>query len=185
MFFKLCNYLFWSRTTTQVWRNTLLFLLVCPFGFAPVARASIDVGAGLSSITSSRQSLAITGSYATPGLSFSGFAAGVQTPLYYHSAYVFGVYRMMISDSFGWGAIRAGFGFGFLYGQRGLRDSPTATVIEEKTDFAIGPGFKITWDVMGPVFLNLEAIYGLRDPAVHALLSFQDVQVLSLGFKLW
>lgn len=125
----------------------------------------------------------VAGSYRGSQWEFTGFATGVQSEIYFHSAYGLSIYRHWKSGSIWSGPISSGFGLGVIYATRGFQDQGSTTE-ETKDDFAAGPAFEVQWFILGPMYLRLEALYGLRDIGAHAALNAQDFVHLSLGFSL-
>lgn len=79
-----------------------------------------------------------------------------------------------------------GFGVGTLYAERGFKD--TSNTLLKKTDYVLGPAFYSQWNFIGPLYLNVEGIYGLIGPSNrnHDLvgLNARDHVNLSIGFVL-
>ncbi len=137
----------------------------------------------MSSATSGRTVPALQGTLIFTDWAFSVSATGVKSPLYYHSAYLATFHKLWSSGSFFWGSLRAGLGGGLFFASRGFREDPSQSV-DSTQDLALGPSFLVNWYFLGPCYISLESLYGIRSPWSHLMLSFQDVTILSLGFQL-
>ena len=81
------------------------------------------------------------------------------------------------------GEVRAGFGAGTMVMMRGYRSNTTST-LNETSDFALGPAFRVSYHPTGVIFVALEGIYGLRDVTANLTLNFQDVVLMSFGVQI-
>ena len=163
----------------QKW-GTLVSLII--FLSLP-ATASVDLGVGMTSAMGGRNIPSLAGGFKGSKWEFTGFATGVQSELYYHSAYGLNAYRHWKSGSILGGTVNSGFGLGVIYASRGFQDLGS-TDEEIKSDFAAGPAFEVQWLFVGPLYFRLEAMYGLRNFNAHVALNAQDFVHLSLGFSL-
>ncbi|MDZ4660602.1 MAG: hypothetical protein SGJ18_03165 [Pseudomonadota bacterium] len=161
----------------------ILAFLTFSIGLSSQVLAGLDLGMGPISGNSSRLVMGGNVAWNTPGYSVSAHSTGVQTNLYYDSSYYVSLTWSSVRSQFWWGAIHGGFGLGAYFTERGYRET-TASSLERASDLALGPSIRIVWDVLGPVYISLEGMYGLRNPLAHLFLSFQDVELISVGFHL-
>lgn len=145
------------------------------------AKASLDLGLGQSSVTAGHSALTIAGAVSWSNYALSAASTGMQTSLYYQSSYAVTLYKVWTSGDFLVGQISSGFGTGVFYSVRGFLDTTGSE--EKKIDTGLGPAFRIQWLLGGPFYINLEAIFGLRDLGSHLTLNFQDFTTFSFGFK--
>ncbi len=162
-------------------RLTTLFLIIF---YHLSLSAAIDAGIGTGGGMSGRAVPALSLNYSGNDFDLTTFLSGVRNNLYYQSDYYLGYTFKIWQGEFMWGPINAGFGGAVYYSERGLRSAVSGGVDEKSTDFAVGPSLRIVWKIFGPVFISLDALYGVRDLAPHLFLTFQDVEVLSLGISL-
>ena len=81
------------------------------------------------------------------------------------------------------GPMNFGVGPGLMYAQRGFQDIGSESE-DKKHDFAFGPAFRLNYHVLSFMYVNIDAIYGLRSIFRHLTLNFQDVVVVSVGFRI-
>ncbi len=144
------------------------------------AQSGILVGAGYSSTTSGRPVPGLALGYNADKWAVTTTATGVQTPLYYHSAWTLSGYKTIKNGNFGVGTIESGLGFGIFYARRGYRDS-TTSALDTADDFNLGPGFRVCWKFLGPASISVEAQFGMRRPLQLIVLSAQDVATVTVG----
>ncbi len=113
----------------------------------------------------------------------SGYISGVQNSYYYQSDYYLSLNRKLVSGEFFWGTLTGFFGGGVFYSERGLRTAAAGNVSDKENDFLLGPSLNIKWAFWGPAYIMLDALYGIREIYAHLTMSFQDVEVLSVGFN--
>lgn len=162
----------------------LLFFLF--FFFQSPSFGAIVVGAGTSSATSGRIRPGLYGAFETDSISISAFTTGTNNYYSYHSSYYGGFFLNTVKDGFWWGDIIGGFGLGMLYSERGFQDGD-ADDLTVTSDFVMGPSFRMSWNFAGPVFLGLEALFGI-DPTSqgifnHITLNFQDFVIMNAGVR--
>lgn len=161
-------------------RFTILLVLCL---WTSSASADVEIGLGMSS-TIGRFVPALSASYVAEPWAISGSSVGVQTPVYYESAYTLAGYKTWKAGDFWWGPVTAGFGGGLAYSQRGYRTSASGDP-SHLTDFNLGPAFRVQWNFLGgslPIFFNFDAIYGLGLASIE--LAGQDNVIFSLGCRL-
>ena len=151
----------------------LLFITTPSYG-------NIEVGTGLSSATGGRTVPTLALGVHLSNWTASGFATGVQSEYYYHSAYAAHLFRTWKSGTFLGGNVESGFGGGLYYSQRAYQAS-NETVETTSSDFVFGPAYRLHLVYWDHVYINMDAIFGLRDFSLHTALTFQDVISLSLG----
>lgn len=147
------------------------------------AQASLDLGIGPISSYSGRLVNGANVAWNSSNFTLSVQSTGVQTHLYYDSSYYVALTWPSVSNEFWWGALRGNFGIGSFYSERGYRETATSS-LEKASDFVLGPSIRIVWDILGPMYLSFEGMYGLRNPVAHLALSFQDVEMIAIGFHL-
>jgi hypothetical protein len=158
----------------------LVWILIVP---CLPARAAVEIGTGFNSSTAGRSIPALFLAYSADAWSLSFSSVGVQTPRYYHSAYTVSYLRTWKSGDWIWGPIESGFGLSILYASRGFADSGAVESVRD--DVAIGPALRVNWFVADPVFLGIEALYGLRDFGQHLALNAQDHVGFIVGVRAW
>ncbi len=144
-------------------------------------QASIYMGAGVGGATAGRNNLAIVIGLNSEDTHVSAFISGLQNSYYYQSDYFLSYNKKIVSSEFLWGSLLGHFGGGIFYSVRGLRTTTSGSTTEEVSDVILGPSLNIRWNLFGATYFAIDAIYGLRNPLMHLVLSFQDVEVLSLG----
>ena len=162
-------------------RKRLLFFLL-PSLWGTLGLASLDLGVATSSATSGRMIPALSAGLLMDTWRMTFLSTGVQTPIYSHSAYRVLFLKNWQAGSFLWGTVSTGFGAGVAYSCRLMVDDLVTTT--KKEDYLAGPAWNMAWHFAGPLFFNIEALFGLRQPANHLLLSFQDFVSLSFGIRL-
>jgi hypothetical protein len=145
-------------------------------------KASFELGVGTSSSTSGRVIPALSATYDFGSWAVSGSSTGVRTSVYHLSGYTLGFVRRWNLGSFGWGDLHAGFGLGLAYSHYGYRESPDAVAVT-KGDGTAGPLFQFRWMFLGPVYLGLDSLFGLRYPTGLLGLAAQDVILFSAGYR--
>lgn len=163
--------------------KTLFCITIFVGLWAPSAHA-LDLGVGLGSSTGGRTIPTFNLGFQLGDKTISGQMTGSHTGYYYVSAYQLGYYWTWDPGEFIWGKVSSGFGVSAYYSQRGYRESTTAT-LETSDDYALGPAIRVKWNFLGPAYLGLEAMYGLRSIGHHLQLSFQTVTLFSLGVSAW
>ncbi len=158
------------------------FLLIFLVSFFPSKNslAGLIFGSGVTSATAGRVSPVLN-----LGLDYSSFAltatsVGVENTYYYHSAYNLVLVSQREFSKYLWGDLRGGIGLGAHYAKRGLKDGTNAEEI--KSDYAIGPAIRLTWEFIPYCFIGLEAIYGIRN-LNFVILSTQNIRSLVLGVR--
>lgn len=147
------------------------------------AHALVDLGVGFNSGTSGRQVPAIAAGINGSGWAITGTSTGVQNDYYYYSNYSLSYFWTWSAGQILWGNASAGFGVGTFYNEHAFKDEGSSTE-EDQSDFGLGPAFYTRWNVLGPVYLNMEVIFGLRDILRHVTLNGQDVVTFSVGVRL-
>ncbi len=160
----------------------LKFLLLLVISSISVAHAELGVASGFSAVTGGRSIPLLYASAESNEYALTGYGVGVANPSYYHSGYVLDLFkRYRPSGEFISGGIDAGLGWGFYYYKMGFKRS-SSSPIEEKSATATGPAFRVIWNLAPPVFLGIEAMYGIRG-ANWVLLSTQDIVSVLLGVR--
>lgn len=159
----------------------LIFILL----LHPSVEASYEMGVGSTSLTSGRivptLALAVTDSSWT----VSGFSTGVQNSYYYQSSYGVNYFKTWNAGTFWGGNLSHGFGGGAVYSLRAFQDEGS-TSEAKSTDFLLGPSLRTNWSYGNSVYINIDAIFGVRNPFVSIFsLAFQDAICMSVGIRLW
>lgn len=147
------------------------------------AIAAVQIGSGINSTHSGRLVPSLAAAYVGKSLTLSGFSSGVANSYYYHSSYGLGVYGTSEAGSLLGGPVTFGFGLGAHYAERGLKDLG----LDESTsrsDYAIGPAFRLNYVMFNFLYFNVDAIFGLRNVFRHLTFHFQDVISISAGIQL-
>lgn len=150
--------------------------------FCSAGHSAIELGFGFNSATSGRIVPAVVTSLSGEGWLLTGHSTGVQTDLYYHSSYGLSYFWTWDSGTLFSGNVSSGLGLGAFYSVREYRDSSSADV-EQGSDFGLGPGFRVNWTFLGPLFLNMEGVFGLREITHHLTLNYQDYVNFSIGLR--
>jgi len=151
--------------------------------FSSQSWAMFELGAGLSSATSGRHLPALTGALTGSNWALTGSSTGARSGYYYYANYSAAWMRTWSADSFLWSTLEAGFGAGAFYSLRSFKDEG-ATSEDKNSDFGLGPAFRVQWNVLSPVYINLEVIWGLRDLMRHLTLNGQDLVTFSVGVEI-
>jgi len=151
--------------------------------FAVAGWSSIDLGSGISSVTSGRMVPGLNVGYTSSNWALSINSIGVSSSYYYQSSYSMNYFWTWQSDQLFWGRTTSGFGFGALYSQRGFQDEGSTTQ-EVKSDYGLGPSFRVRWFFAQPIYMNMEMLWGLRGTANLAL-NGQDFIMFSVGVQAW
>lgn len=155
-----------------------IFLLILSTLFLTnESSADVLLGSGMSSVTKGRTvpSLYMGVDYGSSVYNF--YAVGIQTEIYYHSAYKISYYQQTAIGQ----NKRVGFGIGSHYSVRGYRNDKDAK--EEKvSDFTLGPGMRFCFDIGDSVFFSLETVYGIRN-IMPLFLSFQNTNSMNFGVR--
>jgi hypothetical protein len=134
------------------------------------------------SATSGRQIPALAGGISTANWALTGTSTGVRSYYYYHNTYSLSYFRVWQSGELWWGKVKSGFGVGAFYYEREFRDEGTAP--KKDQDFGLGPAFQVRWFPLGPVYFNMEVIFGLRDIFANLLMNGQNLVTFSLGVEI-
>ncbi len=161
-------------------RVFFLAVILCPSWLY----AAVQVGTGLSSSMSGRPIPGLELGVGGEAWKATASAIGVQSSYYYHASYSASFFRTWKAGEFLWSEVQSGVGGGLMYSVRGFQDQGSTTE-ESKNDFALGPAFFVQWFLVGPVYLQLEMIWGLRGINELIGLNGQDVIFLSLGLSSW
>ncbi len=151
--------------------------------FAPAAHAGLELGGGTTSSTSGRLVPALSGAVTFGEWAVTGTSTGTRTNVYYLSAYTMGAVKRWPAGKFWWAEMVLGFGGGVAYSQYGYRNTPTDTM-ETKADFTAGPLIQFRWEFLGPLYVGLDALFGIKYPTGVLALALQDVVSLTLGLSL-
>ena len=153
----------------------------CLFLFLIFSSANADVilGSGFSSMTGGRANPIIYTGIDSPSFAFTVIAMGVKNDVYYHSGYIFSAFAQKDVGDLFWGKIRGGIGGGIHFAERGYSDG---LINENKSDFAIGPTIRVTWEFIPFLFVGVEALYGIRN--INTLiLGTQTISNIVLGVR--
>lgn len=160
-------------------------LIIALLGLSSTGQASYEIGTATTSVTSGRTVPALHTAIGFSSFTLSFLAAGVKTSLYSNSAYRLLILKEWGGELFFWGPITTGVGAGLAYTHRSwVADLSLPSEPEIQSEYLAGPAWRLTWEFGGPVFLGIEALFGLRQPMTHLLLSFQDFISLNLGVRL-
>ncbi|MBT3984449.1 MAG: hypothetical protein HOE90_24045 [Bacteriovoracaceae bacterium] len=155
--------------------------LVC---LIPKANALIRLGTGVSAVTEGRVHPLIFGGVDAGDLAFTAYSVGYKSSYSYHSAYqVNFFFNFFPKETFIWGHFVAGAGWGVHFFEKGFQGGPSDRRLK-KRNFATGPTIRGLWHYAGPLFIGLEAMYGMRNLGAHILLSTQDTAALIVGFEI-
>ena len=166
---------------TSIFVNIVLFIcLVC----STQLFATLEMGAGINSSTSGRIVPGIAVGAGANSWLMTATSSGVKNDYYYRSTYSLSAFATWKTGTFIWGDIVTGVGAGAVYSENGFQDDGAAS-LKKDSDIAVGPAFKVKWFLLGPIYMNMEAILGLRNPGTHLLsLQFQDFVTLSFGVSI-
>ncbi|HEX4924261.1 MAG TPA: hypothetical protein VFV50_09245, partial [Bdellovibrionales bacterium] len=144
---------------------------------------ALELGVGTSSSNSGRLVPGLSATASIGPIALTGTSTGTRTSVYYLSSYTFGAVKRFEGGRFWWGDLQLGFGLGVAYSQYGYRSSPQGEH-DVKRDFTGGPLFQFRWAFLDPVYLGMDALFGLRYPQGLLALALQDVIMLSVGVGL-
>jgi hypothetical protein len=116
--------------------------------------------------------------YDSPSFALTFTAVGVNNSVYYQSGYLLAAYFQNEPGSYLWGKVRGGLGGGFHFAQRGYSDG---SANEKKSDIALGPAIRVTWEILPYIFVSAEGLYGLG--TINYLLVFQSVNSIIFGVR--
>tara|TARA_Y100000385_G_C12750291_1_gene490606 strand:- start:75 stop:554 length:480 start_codon:yes stop_codon:yes gene_type:complete len=154
-----------------------LFLILGTLLLLSEVRADVLLGTGMSSVTKGRTVPSLYMGIDKGSSVYNFYAVGIQTEIYYHSAYKVSYYQQTAIGQ----NKRVGFGIGSHYSVRGYRNDKDAK--EEKvTDFTLGPGMRFCFDIGDTVFFSLETVYGVRN-IMPLFLSFQNTNSMNFGVR--
>ncbi|MBF0364978.1 MAG: hypothetical protein HQK50_05370 [Oligoflexia bacterium] len=159
--------------------TTLFFLLL--FAFCLEAFADLKVGGNISSSTRGRT---LPGYYLAIGSDQAGVSAssaGFQTSLGYASYYQFNAFGLFRPGTILGRKIEAGFGAGIYFYKLGYRETILDNAGTTKSSFAAGPSARVLWYFLGPAFMGIETMLGIRDLGLNLLLCYQDSTQFVLG----
>lgn len=156
-----------------------IYLLLCSL-FCNLSYAGITLGTGVTSATSGRVSPFLHGGYDDTNFALTLTSVGVKNDYYYHSAYNFVLVAQKDFPKYLWGNLRGGIGIGSHYAIRELKDGTNSNI--KKSDFALGPAIRITWEFLPYTYIGLEAIFGIRNANI-IVLSTQNIRSLILGVR--
>lgn len=156
-------------------RYICLFL----FLFFSSANAEVILGSGYSSMTGGRTNPIIYTGMDSSNFALTLTAVGVNNDVYYHSGYIISAFAQKDAGDLFWGKIRGGIGGGIHFAKRGYTDG---SIDENKSDFAVGPSMRVTWEFLPFVFVGVEALYGIRNFNV-ILLNTQTITNVVLGVR--
>lgn len=150
--------------------------------FSSLSFASIDIGAGTSSVMSGRPAptLALNWNSSSWGVLYR--SVGVQTPVYAESAWTVAAYKVVHTETMGLLDADVGAGLGGSYILKNFRFDSTVPM-ESEHDFVVGPELCLKF-TMGPVYLGFDTLLGLTSAVLqHVLLNFQDVSHVTIGLS--
>ncbi|MDZ4676533.1 MAG: hypothetical protein SGI74_03405 [Oligoflexia bacterium] len=159
----------------------IVFLLLA---FSSAADGSLEIGVGLSSSMSGRHIPGMTAAYLGNDWALSGTSTGAHTATYYTSAYTASYYRTWNPGKFFWGNLRAGFGGGLGYIERGYRSSTSTSNYETRTEILAGPSFRATWNFLGPMVFTFDGLYGFGIATIGLPPLMHDLVMFSLGCEI-
>ena len=149
---------------------------------SPRTYAELSVGPAFTGATSGRvvPSLFL-------GLDISSFivtyyGTGVSTSVYYQVTNQIGFLKKWSKKPFLWGQVEPALGGAALFSQRGY--SPNPSTQQVTNDFTLGPDFRVSWYLSGPVFLSVDVLFGLQSLYNLFYLAPQDEANLVLGISL-
>jgi hypothetical protein len=149
---------------------------------AGIARAEVAVGAGLMANTFGRDVVALYGAASAGNFGVSAFSGGVATSVYYQSAYELSFSYLVRPGRLLWGPIMVGLGFGAYLAKE--RYAPPGMIAGNHFDYTLGPDFSITWKFLGPMFVTVDALFGLRNVWSNFVLAPQDIVNGAVGVRL-
>ncbi len=144
-----------------------------------LAYAGLFIGTGVTNITGGRIVPALHTGYDSSQFALTLTSVGVKNSVYYHSGYLLNLFSQTEMGDFWWGKLRAGIGGGVHFAKRSYTDGSHS---ETKSDFALGPSMRATWEFLPSTFLGIEALYGIRGVNTLALVS-QRVILLNFGVR--
>lgn len=159
------------------------FFILCLFLaiFPQNTWSKVGIGSGLSVVTEGRHHPLLYASIESDKWALTANSVGFQTSRTYHSAYQANLFYMFKPQKVLWTTFDAGIGWGAFYYKQGFKFKADSTPVE-RDNYATGPAIRVLWHFMGPVFLGLEAMFGIRGLQV-AVLSTQDVSSLIFGVR--
>lgn len=168
---KILLYLFQIITILTTFHSTQVF-------------AIFEIGTGANSSTSGRIIPGISIGAGTENWLISATSSGVKNTYYYRTTFSISILKTWRTPQLFWGDTITGIGLGSTYSENGFKDDGDSKV-DKDVDMTIGPAFKMKWHFLGPGFMSMEAIYGIRRPITHLLsLQFQDFIIFTLGISL-
>lgn len=142
---------------------------------------NVEMGIGMNSGHSGRIVPSITLGVGGKNWIISGFSSGVRNSYYYHANYGLHWFRTFEVGKLLGTEVTFGVGAGAMYAEREFQDLGVPG--ERKSDFVLGPAFRVNWTFLKIMFLNVDATYGLRNIYSHLFLNFQDVISVSVGVR--
>lgn len=148
------------------------------------AELSYRIGSGMSTTTSGRRIPLAYGGIESKDYALSLSSVGYKNTLGYMSAWNLNAYALFYPDKFWWGKMQAGLGLGVFYYQEGFKNGLDDGGMTKK-NYTAGPSIRVLWSIAGPIYLGLEAVYGIRPRFLsnHLLLSTQDTVQLLAGVE--
>jgi hypothetical protein len=145
------------------------------------AQAAVALGTGYSSITDVRQTPILHLGMGSDLSELSLHATGVRTAAYSITSWSAAYFRLARPGRFLWGTWNASLGWGLTWTNRQLIELGDTSSVH---DWVTGPAIKMRWQALGPLFVSLESVFGLRDPSLHLTLNFQTVTHALVGVRL-
>lgn len=158
-----------------------LSIVVIALILSSTAAASVGFGVGMNSVNSGRVAPSLVANYMGDTWAIAGSSTGVATPVYFQSSYTINIYTTWSPGDFLGLPLKAGFGGGAMYSERGYRSS-TAATIDRKSDVAVGPAFLVSLSLFAGLSLNFDGLFGLGLPTIFGV--GQDVVSFSLVWNL-
>ncbi len=153
------------------------------FFLSSTCLADFSAGIGMNSVYTARRVPGIHLGISGKSFGVFGSTSGVRSSSYFHNSYVLNFMKMWSPGDFWWGKLTAGFGVGIFYATVGYKPANYA-VAETYRDWTAGPALRLNWLILKPVFVAVDAMYGIRNPLSFIAMYSQDIASLSFGIQL-
>ncbi|MBT3982746.1 MAG: hypothetical protein HOE90_15410 [Bacteriovoracaceae bacterium] len=140
------------------------------------------IGSGMSSATHSQVVPLIYSALQGDVWTLSFMSTGYQNSLMYQSNYLFsGFFQFPEKMIFGH-SLFAGVGWGYYHYRLGFRSGKSEPKLE-KINYATGPSMRAMYQIWGPAFIGVEAMFGIRG-LLNIFNTYQSVANIVVGVKI-
>lgn len=170
-----------NRLTASI--EQFIFFVLFSFMLSYHAWAGVLFGTGLHASMGGRFNPSIHVGYQFEHFGATAYSVGAKSSIYLHQAYQLNFYYLWHAGELLDRPVTAGIGVGGFGAIKTYKSFSNAQPMRHY-DGTAGPGFRVSWKFLDPVFLSIDGLFGVvADTSLLLTLNAQDIVNFAIGVQ--